>query len=99
MTTKPTALEQYHALVEEATRRADVVRALPVGSSERRAALAELSKWRNEVLRPTDARLWPLVVAEGAGHDVSLPPARSCPNPECRGGFVGGEDPHACGQC
>ena len=23
----------------------------------------------------------------------------ACRNPECRGGFVGGEDPHACGDC
>ena len=66
----PSPLEQYHALVEEASRRADAVRALPPGSPERKTALEDLRRWREEVMRPTDARLWPLVVAEGMGSTV-----------------------------
>jgi hypothetical protein len=35
------------------------------------------------------------IAGYAAGH-VSV---QACPNPACRGGFVGGDDPHACGQC
>ena len=30
-------------------------------------------------------------------HSMGAP--KTCRNPDCRDGFVGGEDPHACGDC
>lgn len=63
-----TAREQYLAMAEEAARRSRSVRALPVGSPERAAAIAGLEVWRNETMRPEMERLWPEVVADGEGY-------------------------------
>lgn len=71
--TKPTALEQYRSFVADVARRTAAVGALPPGSPERKAALADLERWRNEVMRPTDAALWARVVEEGGGCEVEFP--------------------------
>jgi len=69
-TRKQSAWDEWNALNGENARRFAAHRAIPLGTPERAASLEALNRWRIEVYRPTDARLWPLVVKEGNGHNL-----------------------------
>lgn len=63
-------LRRYHRLNDASKRRYDAAKALPPGSPERAAAVAKFKAFRDNVARPLDARLWPLMVATGQGRSV-----------------------------
>lgn len=60
-----------------------------------KAVLDRLPDATHEQLDGTEA-ITPDILTHLRAIDVCPAP---CPNPACRGGFVGGEDPHPCGQC
>lgn len=60
-------LRRYHRLMDANRRRYDAARVLPAGSPERAAAVAKFKAFRDSVVRPLDARLWPLMEKAGLG--------------------------------
>jgi hypothetical protein len=78
-------------------------RAVAVVEEARRIAAACEERMR-AVCRPTDPQLGEMafsvqVLERQVERIRTMDAPPSCPNPACKGGFVGGDDPHACGEC
>lgn len=67
-------------------------------ASIRESAPVEVRKRRVPMLALLRSRVEVLSYADGASVLSGVAP-RPCPNQDCHGGFVSGEDPHACGDC